>query len=533
MIGVIYCRVSTKEQVGGTSLASQREACLQYAASHGIKIAKIFDEEGESAKFSDRTKLLSLIEHCRVQKNVQALIVWKVDRFARNVEDHFAIKKELAKYGTFIHSVTEPITTDPVGKFTEVLLPAHAQFENEIRGDRAVRGMQRKVMEGLFPWKPPLGYLSALPAGQKKTVPDVPDPQRFRIIKEAWRLVLSGTYQKADIFRFLMNRNMTTRTGKPVSPRIVDEIFRNKYYAGILTDPWAQKDYVGKHEAIVTLEEFARVQEILRGRSRSIPHIKEHSDFPLRGFVQCRGCAGPLTGSWSKGRSKRYGYYCCFSKTCSRYGKSIPRKLLHEDFHSLLKRYSVNPRLLTLIRKRMLQHLDTLHVKDRSVIEKHKTKVKELERENRELIQMRRRSLISDDEFIREHESLTQSIQSIQVTLAGIASAHEFNGTHLDLILGFLVSLFEKWPNIPTHFQQRFQKIMFGNGIVHEQFGTAKCSHIFRLIDDFKSEKQTGVRPSIRIWNQARDDSVKLVSLIQDLKAFQEAEKCLVQKNTA
>src|SRR4051812_17049174 len=85
MNGVIYIRVSTKEQVEGTSLTTQRDACLQYAATHKITIEKVFEEQGESAKFRDRTQLLALIDFCRTRKSIQALIVWKLDRFARNV----------------------------------------------------------------------------------------------------------------------------------------------------------------------------------------------------------------------------------------------------------------------------------------------------------------------------------------------------------------------------------------------------------------------------------------------------------------
>src|SRR5216683_534649 len=113
MNGVIYCRVSSEEQVKGTSLESQEVSCREYARSHNIKVLKIFIERGESAKFADRTALLELIDFCRQNKStVEVLLVWKVDRFARNVTDHFSVKATLAKYGVQIVSVTEPIDTN-------------------------------------------------------------------------------------------------------------------------------------------------------------------------------------------------------------------------------------------------------------------------------------------------------------------------------------------------------------------------------------------------------------------------------------
>jgi len=117
MNGVIYCRVSSKEQIEGTSLESQEQACREYARSHNIKVLKIFIERGESAKFADRTQLIELIDFCRQNKGaVQVLLVWKVDRFARNVGDHFNIKASLMKYGVRVVSVTEPIDSNPEGK---------------------------------------------------------------------------------------------------------------------------------------------------------------------------------------------------------------------------------------------------------------------------------------------------------------------------------------------------------------------------------------------------------------------------------
>src|SRR5690242_4776824 len=105
MNGVIYCRVSSKEQIEGTSLESQEQACREYARAHNIETAKIFIERGESAKFADRTQLVELIDYCKANSGrVSVLLVWKIDRFARNVADHFSVKATLQKYGVNVVS---------------------------------------------------------------------------------------------------------------------------------------------------------------------------------------------------------------------------------------------------------------------------------------------------------------------------------------------------------------------------------------------------------------------------------------------
>src|SRR2546427_11697459 len=116
MNGIIYCRVSSKEQIQGTSLESQELACREYARSKNIKILKIFVERGESAKFSDRTQLLELIDFCKANKGkINLLRVWKVDRFSRNTGDPFNIKAVLMHYAGCTLPVTEPSDANRAG----------------------------------------------------------------------------------------------------------------------------------------------------------------------------------------------------------------------------------------------------------------------------------------------------------------------------------------------------------------------------------------------------------------------------------
>ena len=268
MNGIIYCRVSSKEQTQGTSLESQQIACEEYARTKNIKILRIFVEQGESAKFADRTELLNLIEFCRQNKGtIDALLVWKVDRFARNVADHFNVKAMLAKYGVGIVSVTEPIDTNPEGKLMETILAGFAQFDNDIRAMRTVQGMQRKIQEGIFPWKPPLGYKSAGNPGDKKIVPDRPDQPLFGLIQKAWREFATGGYTKADIRRMMNTWGVTSRKGLVITPQVIDQLFRNPYYAGIVVDPWSGEEHQGLHVPMVSPADFARVKQVIGRRN--------------------------------------------------------------------------------------------------------------------------------------------------------------------------------------------------------------------------------------------------------------------------
>ena len=76
---IIYCRVSSKEQVEGTSLENQERLCREYATRNGLNILKVFVEMGESAKTADRTEFTKAIAFCTQKKGrVYQFIVYKL-----------------------------------------------------------------------------------------------------------------------------------------------------------------------------------------------------------------------------------------------------------------------------------------------------------------------------------------------------------------------------------------------------------------------------------------------------------------------
>jgi site-specific DNA recombinase len=86
MRAVIYCRVSTKDQVRNLSLPTQEKTCREYCKRSSYDVDKIFVERGESAKTADRTELKKLLTYCRENKGrLHAVVVYSLSRFARTV----------------------------------------------------------------------------------------------------------------------------------------------------------------------------------------------------------------------------------------------------------------------------------------------------------------------------------------------------------------------------------------------------------------------------------------------------------------
>jgi DNA invertase Pin-like site-specific DNA recombinase len=521
MNSIIYCRVSSKEQIDGTSLESQKAACQEYARSHNITVLKVFVEQGESAKFADRTQLVELVNFCRDNKGkAQILLVWKIDRFARNVGDHFNVKATLLKYGVQVVSVTEPIDSNPEGKLLETILAGFAQFDNDIRAVRTVHGMQRKLQEGIFPWGPPLGYRSAQQNGEKKTEPDVPDQPLFGLLQKAWQEFATGAYTKAEIGRLMTNWGVHTRRGAPLSNQSLDQLFRNQYYAGVLVNPWSGKEHEGRHLPMTTKEDFARVQQIMSKRSRRIPHQKERPEFPLRGQVRCPRCRQYMTGSFSRGRSTRYPYYHCNRPRCGD-RKSYATERVHQEFQTLLSDIAPKPELIPKLGTLVVQAAEERQNFSRTLQARRKGHRERMDRQVSELITMRAQRLITDDEFRQQKALLDENRFALasapEPTRVNVAAIRE----NLDEIAEPLTHLPETWQSLQFPLQRRFHRLVLPVGFVFGESRTADLGLIFRAFGDLASGKTNGVPLGGKSWNQIAQEITAFAKL---LKATREGE---------
>ncbi|MFQ5899216.1 MAG: hypothetical protein ACE5JN_13365, partial [Candidatus Methylomirabilia bacterium] len=92
----------------------------------------------------------------------------------------------------------------------------------------------------------------------------------------------------------------------------------------------------GKHELMITLEEYARNELVRQGNANPTRVRRElNLEFPLRCFARCVACDQPVAGSWSGGRTQRYAYYHCRTRGGVEYGKAIPKTDLEAHCRSV------------------------------------------------------------------------------------------------------------------------------------------------------------------------------------------------------
>ena len=123
----IYARVSSEDQVQGTSLDSQIEACHAYARSNGLVVwqSHVFVDGGVSGTLLDRPALDAMRAMVRNQA-VQAIIVYALDRLSRVLWHQSMLIDEWDKAGVHFHTVREKIEDTPEGQLMRQVVGSFA-----------------------------------------------------------------------------------------------------------------------------------------------------------------------------------------------------------------------------------------------------------------------------------------------------------------------------------------------------------------------------------------------------------------------
>ncbi len=529
MKGIIYTRVSSDEQVKGTSLEFQEELCRKYCEQKDIEIVEVFREAGESAKdlsLNNRKKFLGALEFCRKNKNqIDAFIVLRVDRFARNTEDHFAVRKILHAYGTSLHSVTEPIGNKPAEKFIETVLAGAAEYDNAIRKQRCSDGLLARINQGIYPFQPPIGYKCqhTKKRGEKKTEPDPPDEKTFPLVQRALKEYALGIHRQKDIVMLLGQWGLKTLKGKNPTPQLVDRMLRKnlKFYAGIIVNPFTGEEREGLHRPMITKDEMYQIQAVLSGKTRRpvMKYDKYNPDFPLRRTVNCGTCGRPLTGSSPRGNGGRYFYYHCQNKTCALFGKGISKDTIETEFFELLRQIIPKAKYLSIFKESILNVWKERGLQSESERKRHETYRSLLESKRKRIFEMREDGSYSKEEFQSRKAEIEKEIATSQIALKSL-QIDEFDITKaFTYAIEFIGSVGQKWLKLPLLFQTRFQKLVFPEGIPYlknEGFGTAKMSIIFELISNFRNQKSFNVYLTESSWNQITEELEKWNDLIRE-----------------
>ncbi|MHC5055896.1 MAG: recombinase family protein [Planctomycetota bacterium] len=235
---------------------------------------------------------------------------------------------------------TETLTDNPAGRLLEGMLAAFAQFDNEVRGERARTGMQAAAARGAWVWKAPLGYLKARTPGGDPTLKL--DPACADIIRGGFERYAAGG-SMSEALRWMNAQGLRSGYGGTLTVQRWGQMLRSPVYAGLVASKLVDKPVQGNWPALADPGTWAKAQQRMGSRATPRQRRTDRPEFVLRRFVRCGKCDSPMTGGWSRGRSKRYGYYRC--RKC---GGNIPRAKMEAAFVALLESVRLDPEYLAL-----------------------------------------------------------------------------------------------------------------------------------------------------------------------------------------
>lgn len=314
----VYClyRVSTKKQVskvmdyGGVKddIPMQKQACREFADSHGWVIVKEFEEKGVSGfKVSAKNRdAIQDLKEAALREEFNILLVFMFDRIGRIDDETPFVVEWFVKHGIEVWSAREGEQRfdSHVDKLTNYIRFWQASGESEKTSMRIKTRMHQLTLDGVYTGGPvPFGYKLVGTGKKNRKGYEINNLQIEEGEAEIVRMIFSkvrcdgyGSYRIAQI---LNDGRVKTHKGSKFQSTTILRILRNRIYTGYLVSGDAVSPYIPELH-IIDNEEFEAVQFILNQRSRKDEEKRQiamntKGKAMLSGNIFCAHCGHRLT----------------------------------------------------------------------------------------------------------------------------------------------------------------------------------------------------------------------------------------------
>lgn len=303
MNAVIYARYSSHAQ-REESIEGQLRVCCEYAEHAGLDVIKEYIDRAMTATSDQRPAFQQMIAES-VSHGFDTVLVYALDRFARDRYDAAIYRKKLKDNGVRIISVTQPIDDSPEGVLIESLLEGMAEYYSKNLARGVMRGMRENAMNckavgGIVP----TGYKI-----DRSSMKYVIDTEKAVIIREVFQLYADGM-SIVEICKRCNAKGYRTNRGRPFTRNSLSTILKNRKYIGVYK--FDDIEIEGGMPVIVDRDTFEKVQKRLSMGNKK--RLRSHDDitFLLSGKLFCGHCGKPMVGTSGTGKGgQTYYYYSC------------------------------------------------------------------------------------------------------------------------------------------------------------------------------------------------------------------------------
>lgn len=353
----IYSRVSKEEQIEGHSLDAQKNVCREVAEKRKWIVVGYYEDPGFSAKDDKRPAFKKMIVDAE-QEKFDVVLVHKLDRFSRSIEQTLSYFRHLNEYGVVFASATENFDfTRAEGRLFFNMMAVFAQWYLENLSAEAIKAKEELFRKGLHNGLAPFGYKK-----DRKSGKCVPIPEEAQVVKAAFELAASGSYNHRMIADML-NQKFVTRRGRHFSKDTVTNMLRNEFYYGMVS--LRENIRPGVHTPIIDKELYDKAQEATHARAvtrkgnllyrhtKKGPKSVTQEYYMLQRIIRCNACGRYLRIQVAE----RYRYYKEVSVerglTCELASKTIRMGQADQNVIEILGRLRLPPDWQQEIEKRI------------------------------------------------------------------------------------------------------------------------------------------------------------------------------------
>ena len=295
-------------------MPAQREACMRYIDDHKWSFINEYCDAGESARTANRPAFQKMLKDMVVDE-IDVVVLHKLDRLARNIEDYAAVRAQFRRAGVELVSVSENLEASASGKLVEGILASLSEWYSNNLSTEVKKGLNAKVKAGGYPHKAPIGYKNVRVEGNgRNEAVIVPDEAVAPLVAKAFELYASGEYTLTELHEEMHSR------GLPVSRSGLALFLKNPVFTGRIA--WKGAIVDGNHEAIVSLRDFTKVQQLLDLNNTAGDRSWKYAHYLKGGPLKCGTCGSQL--SYMIVKRKNAEYMFCLGRHQKRTGCEEP-----------------------------------------------------------------------------------------------------------------------------------------------------------------------------------------------------------------
>lgn len=301
---VIYARFSSHSQTE-QSIEGQLRECYDFARRNDYLVIAEYIDRALTGTTDKRPEFLRMIEDSK-KKNFDYVLVYQLDRFARNRYDSANYKAKLKKNGVRVLSAKENITEDASGILVEGMLESMAEYYSAELSQKVRRGVKESLLKGHFVGG--YGLFGYDIVDKKWTI----NTYEADIVRDMFTRYKNGEKAKEIIDR-LNVQGIKTKAGSPFNMNSFARIIRNEKYIGVYNSHGVI--YENVIPPIVDEKLFFDCNAIMDEHKHKPRATKSGKPYILSGKLFCGYCGNLMTAETGTSQTgKLHHYYKCFGR---------------------------------------------------------------------------------------------------------------------------------------------------------------------------------------------------------------------------